>query len=135
MHEASSGSPQPGERTPLGPADLLRQLVYLPSAVVLVADVRRQIVGAVVLALRPSVRRGGYVATVDLLVIDPEYELTGVMDALVNEAMRSARNKGCVMVEAWPAAPGDRARWQSYGFVDAGPRLERSLGAASPARG
>ena len=134
MHEATSASPRPGEPTPLGPADLLRQLVYLPSAVVLVADVRRQIVGAVVLALRPSVRQGGYVATVDLLVVDPEYELTGVMDALVGEGLRSARNKGCVLVEAWPNGPAERARWQGYGFIDAGPRLERSLAMPSAAR-
>ena len=40
--------------------DLLRQLIYLPNAAVLVADARRVIVGAAVLALRPSVSGGGH---------------------------------------------------------------------------
>lgn len=133
LHEAS-GSPRAAEGTPLGSADLLRQLVYLPQAVVLVADARRQIVGAVVLALRPSVRHGGFVATVDLIVIDPEYELAGVREALVNEALRSARNKGCVIVEAWPKDAAELATWQGYGFAEAGPRLERSLITTSAAR-
>lgn len=133
LHEAT-GSPPVSDRTPLGSADLLRQLVYLPQAVVLVADARRQIIGGVVLALRPSVRQGGFVATVDLLVVDPEFELAGVMDSLVSEALRSARNKGCVLVEAWPQDAAERARWQGYGFEEAGPRLERSLITTGAAR-
>ena len=56
---------------PLGAADLLRQLVFLPQASVFVAEARRDIVGGAVLALRPSVRAGGYVGTIDLLVVDP----------------------------------------------------------------
>jgi ribosomal protein S18 acetylase RimI-like enzyme len=126
MHEAG-GSPRADDRTPLASGDLLRQLVYLPQAVVLVADARRRIVGAVVLALRPSVSEGGFIATVDMLEVDPEYELAGVRDSLVSEALRSARNKGCVLVEAIPADPAEQARWQSYGFQQAGLRLERSL--------
>ena len=56
---------------PLGAADLLRQLVFLPHATILVAERRRDIVGGAVLAIRPSVRAGGYVGTIDLLVVDP----------------------------------------------------------------
>ena len=59
----------------LGAADLLRQLVYLPQATVFVAEARRDIVGGAVLALRPSVRAGGYVGTIDLLVVDPTHDI------------------------------------------------------------
>ncbi len=55
-------------------ADLLRQLVYLPQASVLVAETLRTMVGVAVLALRPSVRAGGYVGTIDLLAVDPRHD-------------------------------------------------------------
>src|SRR3954453_2719403 len=55
----------------LGAADILRQLVFLPHATVLVAERRRTVIGGAVLAIRPSVRSGGYVGTIDLLVVDP----------------------------------------------------------------
>ena len=60
--------------SPLGAADLLRQLVYLPQASVFVAETRRTVVGGAILALRPSVLAGGYVGTIDLLVVDPEHD-------------------------------------------------------------
>lgn len=130
---ASSG--QNAQPTPLGGVDLLRQLVYLPQAVVLVASARRLIVGAVVLALRPSVRHGGFVATVDLLAVDPEHERTGVIESLLGEALRSARNKGCVIVEAeQPEDPAERALWEGYGFTEAGARFERVLAPMPAAR-
>ena len=56
---------------PIVVADLLRQLVYLPQASVLVAEVRRSVIGVAILALRPSVRSGGFVGTIDVLVVDP----------------------------------------------------------------
>ena len=49
----------------LGAQDLLRQLVYLPQASVYVAEARRVVVGGAVLALRPSVRAGGYVGCLE----------------------------------------------------------------------
>src|SRR4029078_1156883 len=52
-------------------ADVLRQLVFLPHATVLVAESKRDIVGGAVLAIRPSVRAGGYVGGIDLLVVAP----------------------------------------------------------------
>ncbi|OGN80861.1 MAG: hypothetical protein A2X23_11440 [Chloroflexi bacterium GWC2_73_18] len=110
-----------------GAADLLRQLVHLPHAVVLVADADRRIVGAAVMALRPSVRQGGFVGSIDLLVVDPASE-GGVADALIVELLRSARNKGCVAVEV--ALPDDqtaRARWSGHGFEEAGPHVVRAL--------
>jgi ribosomal protein S18 acetylase RimI-like enzyme len=131
LYDAVSGSPTGPQRTPLGGTDLLRQLVYLPQAVVLVADARRMIVGAVVLALRPSVRYGGFVATFDLLAVDEGYERSGVIEALVTQALRSARNKGCVVVEAArPEDPDERALLEGYGFTEAPQLLERALATA-----
>ena len=83
----------------LGP-DLLRQLVYLPQASIFVAEARRGVVGGAVLALRPSVVAGGFAGTVDLLVVDPEHDVDRVTDALLEEVIRSAQNKGCSVVEA-----------------------------------
>jgi GNAT superfamily N-acetyltransferase len=118
-----------------GGTDLLRQLVYLPNAAVLVADARRVIVGATVLALRPSVRAGGMVGTVDLLVVDPAYVGAGVATSLLGEALRSARNKGCVAVEAVPPGdPADLQRWTDLGFTDDGPRILRDLAPEGAAR-
>lgn len=106
--------------SPMGAADLLRQLVYLPQASIFVAEARREVVGGAILALRPSVRAGGYVGTVDLLVVDPDFDVERVTDALLEEVLRSARNKGCSVVEAIsPDDPAERARWERQGF-DAG---------------
>lgn len=123
---------------PLVAADLLRQLVYLPQASVLVAEARRGLAGGAVLALRPSVRSGGYVGTVDLLVVDPAADADGVTRALLEEILRSAGNKGCSVVEALrPADPEVRDRWSRLGFADAGPRIEHAVaaGRASAGRG
>ncbi|MFI5253963.1 MAG: hypothetical protein ACHQ15_00685 [Candidatus Limnocylindrales bacterium] len=112
----------------LGGAELLRQMIYLPHAAVLVAEAYRAIVGAAVLSLRPSVVVGGLVGTIDLLVIEPGSEATGVRDALVAAVLRSARNKGCVAVEAPQSLdPADRADWERYGFAEAAPRMVHEL--------
>ncbi len=108
--------------------DLLRQLVYLPQASVLVAESARTVVGAAVLALRTSVRVGGNVGVVDLLVADPHHDADRVAELLVREVLRSARNKGCVVAEAALRAesPGLTAL-ERYGFGPAAPRLETLL--------
>jgi predicted N-acetyltransferase YhbS len=119
--------PQGERRTPLA-ADLLRQLVYLPQASVLVAEEGREIAGGAVLTIRPSVRSGGFVGTVDLLLTDPRYDANRVTQALLDELLRSARNKGCAVVEA--ARPDDsegRARLTRGGFTDAEPLLQRPV--------
>jgi N-acetylglutamate synthase-like GNAT family acetyltransferase len=122
--------------TVLEGADLLRQLVYLPQASVLIAETLRATVGAAVLALHPSVRSGGYIGTIDLLVVDPGYDVDRVTAALVHEVLRSARNKGCAVVEA--AAPADgrgSSMWDRHGFVPAAPRIEHHIRAGRPANG
>lgn len=111
-------------------ADLLRQLVYLPNAAVIVALDGRILLGLAVLSLRPSVSAGGLVGTVDLLAVEAGHEFAGVRETLINELVRSARNKGCVLIEAaQPEEPADVARWEELGFAEASPRLNRSLAA------
>ncbi len=122
--------PANGGNSPMNAADLLRQLVYLPQASIFVAEARREVVGGAVLALRPSVRAGGYVGTVDTLVVDPEHDVDRVTDALIEELVRSASNKGCTVVEAArPRKPAERTRWERQGFTDTGPHMERSVAA------
>ena len=118
------------DASPLDAADLMRQLVYLPQASIFVAESQRVVVGGAVLALRPSVRAGGFVGTIDLLVVDPDHDLDRVADALIEEVVRSASNKGCALVEA--ARPEDEAalsRWKAMGFTPAGPRIQRTVAA------
>ena len=120
--------------SPLNAADLLRQMVYLPQASIYVAEARREVVGGAVLALRPSVRFGGYVGTVDLLVVDPAHDADRVTDALLEEVLRSASNKGCTVVEAvLPDDPTERSRWERQGFIPARSLVERSVEAAGSA--
>jgi N-acetylglutamate synthase-like GNAT family acetyltransferase len=120
-----------GARTALDAGDLLRQLVYLPHASVLVAERRREIVGGAILAIRPSVRSGGYVGTIDLLVVAPNMNADEVTESLLEEALRSAANKGCASVEApRPDDPIERARWERQGFDELGPLMGRTLAPA-----
>ena len=120
--------------SPMNASDLLRQLVYIPQASVLVAEARREVAGGAVLALRPSVRAGGFVGTVDVLVVDPRYDADRVTDALLEELLRSARNKACTVVEAArPDDPAERTRWERQGFTEAGPRMARSVAAGAAA--
>ena len=124
-----------GGRGSLVAADLLRQLVYLPQASILVAEEGRDLVGGAVLALRPSVRAGGYVGTVDLLLVDPRHDVDRVTEALLEEVLRSARNKGCTVVEAaQPEDSEERDRLNRLGFVGADPLLMRPVAAAAAAR-
>ena len=125
----SNGPRRPGggPDSPIA-ADLLRQLVSLPHASVFVAEEGRDLVGGAVLSLRPSVRDGGSVGTIDLLLVDPHHDSDRVSDALIEELLRSARNKGCRMVEA--AMPHDlveRNRLSRRGFVEAEPVLQRPI--------
>jgi predicted N-acetyltransferase YhbS len=122
-------------RGSLDAADLLRQLVYLPNASLLVAEARRELVGGALLVLRPSVTAGGYVGTIDFLVVAPDHDADRVTDVLMEEALRSAGNKGCSTVEmAQPSDPASLARLERAGFGPAGPVLRRPIPAAGAAR-
>ena len=122
------------DRGTLDAADLLRQLVYLPQASIFVAETQRVVVGGAVLALRPSVRAGGFVGTIDLMVVDPDHDADRITDALLEEVIRSASNKGCTVVEApRPDDPTTAERWTKQGFGPAGPRIQRPVMAAGRA--
>jgi hypothetical protein len=126
-----------GDRTsdPHGAADVLRQLVFLPHATVLVADSKRAVIGGAVLAIRPSVRAGGFVGTIDLLVVDPTGEPDAVSASLIEECLRSASNKGCASVEAPPPDdPAEHERFVRQGFVDEQPVLRRAVDPAGRRR-
>lgn len=115
----------------LDAADLLRQLVYLPHASVLVAESRRELVGGAVLAIHPSVRAGGYVGTIDLLVVGRSADPDALTEALLAELLRSAANKGCTTVEArQPDDPAERIRWERAGFESVDPRIGRVVAVA-----
>jgi hypothetical protein len=114
--------------------DLLRQLVYLPHASVFVAEARREIVGAAILAIRPSIRAGGFVGVLDLLAVGDAHDADRVTELLLEEVVKSARNKGCSAVQApQPESPTERARWAKLGFHDAGPQMERDVAPAGAA--
>jgi GNAT superfamily N-acetyltransferase len=121
----STTAPAAGASATLDAGDLLRQLVYLPQATTLVAETLRAMAGLAVLALRPSVHVGGYVGVVDLLVVDPRHDQEQVTGVLVEELLRSARNKGCTVVEVALRFAGPALRvWERFGFAAAGPRIE-----------
>ncbi len=130
------GDPTSGS---LGAADLLRQLVDLPHASVLIAEARlaearRELAGVALLVLRPSVVAGGYVGTIDLIIIAKDHDADRVTDALLEELLRSAGNKGCSVVEvAEPSDPEGLSRLERAGFAPAGPTLRRPVAAAGSA--
>jgi hypothetical protein len=108
--------------------DVLRQMVSLPQASIFVAEIGRDLSGGVVMALRPSVRSGGFVGSIDLLVVDPDRDAEPIADALLAEALRSAHNKGCAVIEAaYPDDQVELARLERSGFAAVGPLLARSL--------
>jgi len=114
-----------GEPHVEGVSDLLRQLIYLPNATVIAALVGKQVAGTAVLCIRPSIRQGGLVGTIDILAIDPDIadQTQSVGPMLLAEALRSARNKGCVRVEAGdPESVPGRDLWAANGFLDGSPR-------------
>jgi N-acetylglutamate synthase-like GNAT family acetyltransferase len=112
-------------------ADLLRQLLYMPSATVMVAVDGRQVEGLAVLSLRPSIAARGLVGTIDLLAIEPGHELAGAIEVLLREIIRSARNKGCVVLDAGvPGEPAVLAALEHRGFTEDTGRLSLSLAGA-----
>jgi hypothetical protein len=67
-------------------------------------------------------------------VVDPDHDLDRVTDALLDEVVRSAQNKGCSIVEAaLPADPAERTRWERHGFVESSPRTELHVAAVGAA--
>jgi hypothetical protein len=112
----------------------MRQLVYLPNASVALVEAGRQLVGGAVLGLRPSVRVGGFVGTIDLLVIADGQDTDRVADLLIEELLLSARRKGCTSVEVTLMPESDYlSNWQSHGFTKAAATTYRTaVGVRAP---
>ena len=108
----------PGGETPIDAISLLRQLVYLPNASVVLAEANHQIAGGAVLGLRPSVRSGGFVGTIDVLVVANGHEGEKVADLLIEEMLHSARRKGCTSIEVMLTPDAEYiSSWQGHGFA------------------
>lgn len=113
-------------------ADILRNLLFVPSATVLVAEHERQVVGVGVLAIRPSVRGGPFVGVIDELGVAAamldDAERRRLADDLVEALAASARNKGCTRVEVTqPLATAERSLWKRHRFASRGQVVSRSL--------
>jgi ribosomal protein S18 acetylase RimI-like enzyme len=125
---------QAGELGGTDEADYLRNLLFVPSATVVVAEAQRRIVGMGVLAIRPSVRSGPFVGVIDELGVGRGSELDDadrrlIADHLVEHLATSARNKGCTRVEvAEPLASAEPALWKRVGFASRGRTLSRAIG-------
>jgi predicted N-acetyltransferase YhbS len=113
--------------------DTLRNLLFVPSATVVVAETERRPVAIGVLAIRPSVRSGPFVGVVDALGM-AEASVLGTADRrrvaglVVEHLVQSARNKGCARVEvAEPLASAEPSLWKRLGFASRGRTLGRQI--------
>jgi hypothetical protein len=110
----------------------LRNLLFVPSATVAVAEHERRVVGVGVLAIRPSVRSGPFVGVIDELGLAAGTTLAAaerrrVADEIVEHLATSARNKGCTRVEVTdPLATAEPSLWKRLGFASRGRTLGRS---------
>ncbi|HEX7172736.1 MAG TPA: hypothetical protein VF365_09045 [Candidatus Limnocylindria bacterium] len=115
-------------------ADYLRNLLFVPSATVVVAEAERRVVGVGVLAIRPSVRSGPFVAVIDELGTAQPPALDAAdrrraSDDIVEHLATSARNKGCSRLEvSEPLASAEPSLWKRHRFASRGRTLSRPLG-------
>jgi Acetyltransferase (GNAT) family len=114
--------------------DYLRNLLFVPSATVVVAERERKVIGVGVLAIRPSVRSGPFVGVIDELgtarapTLD-DAERRRAADEIVDHLATSARNKGCTRVEvSEPLASAEPSLWKRLGFASRGRTLDRVIG-------
>jgi hypothetical protein len=113
--------------------DFLRNLLFIPSATVVVAEVERRVVGVGVVSIRPSVRSGPFVGVIDELGIAADAlgaaDRRSVADDLVEHLAGSARNKGCTRVEvSEPLASAEPSLWKRHRFASRGRTLGRAIG-------
>ncbi|HSK94277.1 MAG TPA: hypothetical protein VLA76_09500 [Candidatus Angelobacter sp.] len=115
-------------------ADILRNLLFVPSATVVVAERDRRVVGVGVLAIRPSVRSGPFVGVIDELGLATAETLEGpdrrrAADEIIEALASSARNKGCTRVEVTePLASAEPSLWKRHRFASRGRTLGRPIG-------
>jgi hypothetical protein len=120
-----------GQATRADVTDVLRNLLFVPSATVVVAEHERQVIGIGVLAIRPSVRSGPFVGVIDELGVAEldDAERRHAADEIVEALAGSARNKGCTRVEdTEPLASAEPSLWKRLGFASRGRTLNRSVG-------
>ena len=122
--------------------DRLRNLLFVPSATVVVAEADRRVVGIGVLSIRPSVRSGPFIGVIDELGVDAAGGRSGSAAPLADAAQRSrmglsiiehlvvsARNKGCTRVDVTdPLATAEPALLKRAGFARRGALLSRAAG-------
>ena len=114
-------------------ADYLRNLLFVPSATVVVAEAERRVVGVGVLAIRPSVRSGPFVGVIDEIGTAQPPALDAAdgrraSDAIVEHLTTSARNKGCTRVEvSEPLVSAEPSLWKRHRFASRGRTLGRSF--------
>lgn len=122
------------ERGARDDVDYLRNLLFVPSATVVVAEIERRVVGVGVLAIRPSVRSGPFVGIIDEMGIQQippldAAESRKVADAIVGHLATSAQHKGCTRVEVTePLASAEPSLWKRLGFASRGRTLGRVIG-------
>jgi hypothetical protein len=115
-------------------ADYLRNLLFVPSATVVVAVAERRVVGVGVLAIRPSVRSGPFVGVIDELgIAQPPAldaaERRSACDEIVEHLATSARNKGCTRLEvSEPLASAEPSLWKRHRFASRGRSFGRTIG-------
>ena len=132
---AENGAVPDGD-SPMDAIGLLRQLVYLPNASVALVEGNRQLAGGAVLGLRPSVRTGGFVGTIDVLVVANGQDGEKVTDLLIEEMLLSARRKGCTAVEVMLTPDAEYfSSWQGHGFTKSATNTYRASGAARASTG
>lgn len=122
--------------------DRLRNLLFVPSATVVVAEVERQVVGIGVLSIRPSVRSGPFIGVIDELGVAAAAgrsgsaapaadaaQLKGLGASILEHLVTSARNKGCTRVDVTdPLATAEPALLKRAGFARRGALLSRATG-------
>ena len=120
-------------------ADRLRNLLFVPSATVVVAEAERRVIGIGVLSIRPAVRSGPFIGVIDELgVAGPQRTVgerragsrrraaQGVGCSILEHLVTSARNKGCTRVDVTDPLASRRA-----GAPEAC-RVRATRGAAEP---
>ena len=122
-------------------ADRLRNLLFVPSATVVVAEEERRVIGFGVLSIRPSVRSGPFIGVIDELGVEPARTQESVARAadaaqrsaigasIAEQLVVSARNKGCTRVDVIdPLASAEPALLKRAGFGRRGALLSRAIG-------
>lgn len=114
-------------------ADFLRNLLFIPSATVVVAEAERRVMGVGVLSLRPSVRSGPFVGVIDELALASDRldaaARRRAADDIVEHLAASARNKGCTRLEvSEPLASAEPSLWKRHRFASRGRTLGRLIG-------